>query len=231
MKLADWDGITSNVIINASMEEVLEKMKFKADLCVTSPPYSVGNIPTKGGDATKRVKTKNLKYDRVEDNFDEADYELWLNLILKKSQITFWNVPAKQLDRKFGVQGPHREPFGQVVWTKSNGSVPFDKNGVIYSHENIWVFGDQEKIIKPFNSVWSMPTQRLSKHPASFPIDLPARAIRHCTKPGDVVLDPFGGSGTTAAVAKAMGRRFITCDVSEQYVSWIEERVEKTKAM
>jgi site-specific DNA-methyltransferase (adenine-specific) len=53
------------------------------------------------------------------------------------------------------------------------------------------------------------------------------RLIRAYTNPGDRVLDPFGGSGTTAVVAQALGRDCTTTDISEENCKSIEDRLEK----
>jgi site-specific DNA-methyltransferase (adenine-specific) len=55
-------------------------------------------------------------------------------------------------------------------------------------------------------------------HPATFPLELPNWFIRLFTKPGDVVLDPFLGSGTTAVAAKRAGRRYIGIELLPEYV-------------
>lgn len=73
-------------------------------------------------------------------------------------------------------------------------------------------------------SVWEMPCQPLIpprelrvRHPAPFPIELPRRCILGWSPPGAVVLDPFGGSGTTALVASVLGRIGVTVDRSANY--------------
>ena len=82
--------------------------------------------------------------------------------------------------------------------------------------------------------VWFMypeDVKREGDHPAPFPEKLPARLMRLYTYgavghfPGEIVLDPFAGTGTTCAVAKRMRRRFIGIDISERYVKIAEERV------
>lgn len=68
-------------------------------------------------------------------------------------------------------------------------------------------------------SVWDGPTARRADHdhPASFHPSWPARFIRGWSAPGAVVLDPFGGSGTTARVAREMGRVGISVDLSMRW--------------
>lgn len=62
-------------------------------------------------------------------------------------------------------------------------------------------------------------------HPAVFPEEISEKIIRCCSAPGDIVVDPFMGSGTTCKVALTLGRQFLGCDVSRSYVSEAEERL------
>ena len=62
-------------------------------------------------------------------------------------------------------------------------------------------------------------------HPAVFPFDLARDHISSWSNPGDVVLDPFSGSGTTAKAAKALGRRFIGLEVNPDYCEIAEQRL------
>jgi DNA modification methylase len=82
--------------------------------------------------------------------------------------------------------------------------------------------------------VWFMYPEEVKRegdHPAPFPEKLPARLMRLYTYgamahfPGEVVLDPFVGTGTTCAVAKSMGRRYIGVDINPSYIKIAHERV------
>lgn len=64
-------------------------------------------------------------------------------------------------------------------------------------------------------------------HSAPFPEDIPEMAIRYFSGTGDVILDCFGGSGTTAMVAKRLDRRFIHVDINEYYNGIARKRIEK----
>ena len=63
-------------------------------------------------------------------------------------------------------------------------------------------------------------------HPAVFPEQLATDHILSWSNPGDVVFDPFMGSGTTAKMAMLNGRRFIGCEISEEYCNIIKERLD-----
>lgn len=82
--------------------------------------------------------------------------------------------------------------------------------------------------------VWFMypeDVKREGDHPAPFPEKLPARLMRLYTYgaaglfPGEVVLDPFVGTGTTCAVAKTMGRRYVGIDINSAYIKLAQERI------
>lgn len=86
-------------------------------------------------------------------------------------------------------------------------------------------------------SIWRLETEsRLSgkdgkryHHPAPFPVELPRRLMLLYTNRGDVVLDPFMGSGSTAVAAVEEGRQFVGYDISPEYCGWARERVESAE--
>ena len=88
----------------------------------------------------------------------------------------------------------------------------------------------REEFIQQTKSIWSFSTEsaRRVNHPAPFPVELPRRCIEMFTFLGDVVFDPFLGSGTTAVAAKQTGRVYIGCDISDEYCEIAEQRLEST---
>ncbi len=85
----------------------------------------------------------------------------------------------------------------------------------------------KEEFIQQTKSIWSFATESAKRvnHPAPFPVELPKRCIEMFTFVGDVVLDPFLGSGTTAVAAKMTGRKYVGCDLSAEYCAIAEERL------
>lgn len=78
-------------------------------------------------------------------------------------------------------------------------------------------------------SVWELPTQPYhGAHFATFPPEIPRRCILAGTRPGDRVLDPFVGSGTTARVARELGREGLGMDLSREYLSLARQRIRTT---
>jgi len=80
-------------------------------------------------------------------------------------------------------------------------------------------------------NIWQINQQQNSDHPASFPIELAHDHIVSWTNEGDVVLDPFMGSGTTAIVARALGRKYIGFEISQEYVDLANKRLQETKTL
>ncbi|HEX2369954.1 MAG TPA: site-specific DNA-methyltransferase [Acidimicrobiia bacterium] len=77
-------------------------------------------------------------------------------------------------------------------------------------------------------SVWEMQPESARRvgHPAPFPVELPRRFIELYTYQGDLVLDPFLGSGTTAVAAKLAGRHFVGYEIDPGYVEMAKQRIE-----
>jgi site-specific DNA-methyltransferase (adenine-specific) len=91
----------------------------------------------------------------------------------------------------------------------------------------------REEFLEFTKSVWRFLPESAKKlrHPAPFPEELPYRCIQLYTFEGDVVLDPFVGSGTTCVVAAKTGRHFIGIDIEEEYVRIAERRIREVLSM
>lgn len=78
-------------------------------------------------------------------------------------------------------------------------------------------------------NLWRINPSRSKHHPATFPVELAERVIKYYSFKGDVVLDPFAGTGTTAKAAMNLGRRFVMCEIESKYVAhmnkWMFEDV------
>lgn len=145
--------------------------------------------------------------------------------------------------------------LNDVVWRKSNPMPNFRGRRFTNAHETlIWASRGPESRYK-FNyaamkalnddvqmrSDWLIPlctgNERLRDekgkklHPTQKPEALLHRVILSCTSPGEVVLDPFMGSGTTAAVARRLGRRFIGIERDEAYAEAARARIEAVEPL
>ncbi|NMB15721.1 MAG: site-specific DNA-methyltransferase [Firmicutes bacterium] len=85
----------------------------------------------------------------------------------------------------------------------------------------------REEFLDFTKSIWSFPTEsaRRVDHPSPFPVELPYRCIQLYTFAGDVVLDPFCGSGTTCIAALSTQRHYVAYDIKQEYVDIAHKRV------
>jgi DNA modification methylase len=144
---------------------------------------------------------------------------------------------------------------GEIIWAKGAGagvsmawgSWQSASNPVLRdTHEYIMVFskgandrkkGERENTITKeqfmewTKSVWTMNPESAKKvkHPAPFPVELPFRLTQLYTFKGDIVLDPFMGSGSTAIAALKSERKYVGYDVDPEYIKIAEERIEPYK--
>lgn len=107
---------------------------------------------------------------------------------------------------------------------------------LVYSKESLRHPGDKnlsdisrDEFISYTMGVWDFQPEHKTKigHPAPFPEELPYRLIKLYTYMGDVILDPFVGSGTTAVVCKKTFREFIGFDISPDYIKLALDRLER----
>ena len=141
---------------------------------------------------------------------------------------------------------------GEIIWDKGAsagsscawGSWQSSSNPVLRDvHEYILVFCKgtfkrhpirqnsigRDDFLECTKSVWRFPatSAKKAKHPAPFPVELPLRLINLYSFVGDIVLDPFMGSGTTAVAALETKRRYIGYEINSNYVAHARDELEK----
>ena len=86
---------------------------------------------------------------------------------------------------------------------------------------------ETEGFLESTIDVWEIPSERATRigHPAPFPVSLPKRLIELYTYEGDLILDPFMGSGTTAVAAVETSRHYIGFETESEYIALAEERL------
>lgn len=111
-----------------------------------------------------------------------------------------------------------------IVWEKAVAVEPPRLDRPSVSHEYLFLFsvGEDSTVRNPQESWWYTSTWRISQdsdaeHPAVMPPELVRRCLVACTKPGDTVLDPFGGIGSTGYEAVRLGRRSISVELKAAY--------------
>lgn len=120
----------------------------------------------------------------------------------------------------------------EVIWVKPN---PIERTGLDRprrAHEQIFLFTKSPRSFfrGPCDGVWSIPRDRTSGHPSSFPVELARRCILHGSPVGSEILDPFAGSGTVGLAASQLGRSATLIDISPEFSRAARERIDSFEA-
>jgi len=168
---------------------------------------AIFNVARKYFKIQNRITWEREKGRGAKKNWKNCSEDIWFCTMSKN--YTF-NVDAVKLKRK--VLAPYRDEKGRPKDWKE------EENGQyrITHPSNIWF-----DITVPF---WSMPEN--TEHPTQKPEKLVAKIILASSNPGDMVFDPFLGSGTTSVVAKKLGRRYLGIEIDEYYCCLAEKRLE-----
>jgi modification methylase len=224
------------------------------DMIFADPPYNLqlgGDLSRPDGSHVDAVTDDWDKFDSFAayDKFTR-DWLREARRILKPTG-TIWvigsyhnifRVGATLQDQGFWI-------LNDIIWRKANPMPNFKGTRFTNAHETLIWASQSEKARYTFNykamktlndelqmrSDWVLPIcggqERLKKggtkvHPTQKPEALLYRVMLACTKPGDVVLDPFFGTGTTGAVAKRLGRKWIGIEREDSYCEAALERIE-----
>jgi site-specific DNA-methyltransferase (adenine-specific) len=139
-------------------------------------------------------------------NWKNASEDIWFCTVSNKYTFNAENVKLKRL-----VKAPYKDDSDQPKDWHYDGK---NKYRLTYP-SNIWT-----DITVPF---WSMPEN--THHPTQKPEKLLAKIILASSNPGDIILDPFLGSGTTSVVAKKLGRRYVGIEIDNTYCCLAEKRL------
>lgn len=242
----DHGGIT---IYNGDCREILPSLSDIA-LVVTSPPYNqMAHMDrpssgmwnkSNGGAGFQRLWREN----GYRDDMPESDYQEWQNAIMEEiggvcrdDASLFYNHQVRWRDGECLHPVRWFHPGGwamrqEIIWNRGGGMmfnarmfVRFDERILWFVRGKKWTW-NQSAV--GYGTIWNIAReqqQQGKKHPVAFPKELPARCIGAASNPGDVVLDPFMGSGTTLRAAKDMGRRAIGIEIEEKYCEIAAKRM------
>lgn len=138
--------------------------------------------------------------------------------------------------RQFAMyQDAVRKPMGE--WAKTRLVNLTGKSNGRHESENGSGFGrdlrnwQDKQLVLPGNTVHVGLVGKNMGHPAAFPVGLPAFFIKLFTQTGDVVLDPFAGSGSTGVAAEELERNVVLIDIKAEYIDTMRTRLAKVKAV
>lgn len=250
------DELVNKIILGDTFEELKKIPSETIDMIFSDPPYFMGTegelLRTDGS----KFNGVEDEWDKFNDynEYDEFTYE-WLKeckRILKKDG-TIWVIGSFQNIYRLGymLQKLGFWILNDVIWSKPNAAPNFAGTRFQNSHETlIWCSKSQKakytfnyKTMKYLNggkqdkSVWDIGicigNERIKgkdgkkAHSTQKPEKLLYKVILSSTKPNDLILDPFFGTGTTGAVAKLLGRNFVGIDNVKEYNDLAAERIAK----
>ena len=227
------------------------------DMIFADPPYNLqlgGDLFRPEGSRVDAVDDDWDKFDSLAayDGFTRDWLEQARRIL--KDDGTIWVIGSYHNIYRVGalLQDAEFWILNDIVWRKSNPMPNFRGTRFTNAHETLLWCSKSEKARYTFNyramkalnddlqmrSDWLMPicsgSERVKgdngskAHPTQKPEALLYRILLACTKPGDVVLDPFFGTGTTGAVARRLGRRWIGIEREPAYVKVALERIAST---
>lgn len=232
-----------NKVYNENCLDTMSRMPNDfVDLIVTSPPYNVWRNKRTQAKKEKYWKRTNISYDSYSDKMSDEEYQAWqikvINecvRVLKPTGTMCYN--HKDQIFNFAVTSPlewilktdavYRQ---RITWNRG-GMQAFNNVRFYRCEEDIYILGKNAKNFTwnknaaKYMSIWSITPERKIDHPAPFPEEIPRRCIEAFTNIGDLVYDPFMGSGTTAKVAADNNRNWIGSEISQNYVDLIKNRV------
>ena len=251
------DALTGKVAIGNCTEIMANLAAKSVDLIFADPPYNLQLNGELHRPNNSRVDGVDEDWDRFESLKSYDDFtRAWLteaHRVLKDdgglwvigSYHNIFRVGAVLQDLGFWI-------LNDVIWRKTNPMPNFKGRRFTNAHETmIWASKSQNArycfnydAMKALNddlqmrSDWTLPIcsggERLKgedgkkAHPTQKPESLLYRVILSSSKPGDLVLDPFFGTGTTGVVAKKLGRQFIGIERDPDYAAVAKERLRQT---
>lgn len=237
-------------------EECLEFMKNikdeSIDLIFADPPYNL----SKSNFKISFVKSKGKDLDTNKGEWDQFSDEEFVNFTFSwlkeckrilKNCGSFWVAGTYHNIYLVGYLMQHKldlEILNEILWHKLDATPNMSCTRFVADHENfIWARKGESntfnyELMKKMNggtqmrSIWPRGKTAGGKkvHPTQKPEWLLKRIVLATSNEGDVVMDPFMGSGTTALVCKKFNRHFVGCDIKKEYVELAQERLSSLPA-
>ena len=250
-----------DTVINADSIKTMNEMEENSvDVIFADPPYNMQLGDTLLRPDNTVVSGVNEEWDSFESLAAYDEYtKQWLTAARRvlKDDGSIWVIGSYHNIFRVGyiLQNLGFWVLNDVIWNKVNPMPNFKGTRFTNAHETlIWAVKNPKakytfnyEAMKALNddtqmrSTWEIPLctgkERLKNeqgeklHPTQKPEALLYRVLLASTKPGDVVLDPFFGTGTTGAVAKKMGRHFIGIERDAAYVKGAKKRIAEVQMM
>ena len=204
----------------------------KADMIFTDPPYNCGG-ENKMVASTIRKGYANLKAAEWDQTFDFADVEQNMLSVMSDNCTVYVCTSHHLFGQIIAWMKTWADHDGFCVWAKSNPMPSLQKRHYTWCAELVcyatrgkhtFNFPDEGHTLNVWNLAKSVKNDL---HPTMKPVGVPAHAIAHSSKPGDVVVDLFGGAGSTLLACEQLGRVCYICERDSYHCQTIINRWEQ----
>lgn len=207
------DGTSYAAYLRSWFHQVCQKLKPAGTLYICGDwkcTAALQSVVEKELTILNRITWQREKGRGAKANWKNAMEDIWF--AVKNPKDYYFNVEAVMQKRR--VLAPYKIDGQPKDWEADS-----DGNFRITYPSNFW-----DDISVPF---WSMPEN--TDHPTQKPEKLYAKLILASSKPGDVVFDPFMGSGTACVVAKKLKRHYLGIEINKEYCLWAAKRLQMAK--
>lgn len=235
----------AEIFVESCLDTMSRMPDDSVDLVITSPPYNMNLRISKGKYCSRQiVKELSTKYEDFSDNMPiEEFYEFHKQVItelLRVSNLVFYNIQIVTGSKRafFKLIGDFSDNLKEIiVWDKGHGQPAMKEQVLNRRSELLLVFEKDYPISRQFRTatfergtlddVWLIKREHKKgvNHGATFPEKLVEIIIENFSQKGEVVYDPFLGTGTTAFVANKLGRDYIGSEISPKYAEIAIERI------
>lgn len=241
----------NRIILGDCIKELKKLEDNSIDCIITDPPYmisqkgkSIGrkSLSSKSWKRNMDIKLDFGKWDNFEDETDFFQFteswfkecarilkpKGWIYIFFDKQKTGYFDLI---LGPKYGIKS--RTVF---AWLKSNPVPSFRKVNWLSASEFIWVGSKGDCKIKNFLQQKDMHNNMVTpnkssygetKHPTEKPLLVIEKFVKVNTDEGGIILDPFGGSGTTAIACLKLNRKYILIEKEEEYYKMAKKRIKK----
>jgi site-specific DNA-methyltransferase (adenine-specific) len=208
-----------NTIAHGDCIDIMRQMPASSiDFIVTDPPYLVNYR-----DRTGRSIQNDANADWLKPAMMEA------HRVLKQNRLMLCFYGWNRIDKFFDAwKDAGFQPVGHIVFRKSYSS---NSRFLRYQHEQAYLLAKGRPPLpkQPLTDVMDMPYSGNGLHPTQKPVPALAQLIRSFTLPGELVLDPFAGSGSSCAAALLTGRKYIGVELDAEYHQVATLRLSRVK--
>jgi DNA modification methylase len=210
-KLGNHRLMCGDSTIIDQIDKLTEKQK--PDMIFTDPPYNVAFNGRSG------------KFDVIKnDNLEESEFNNFIDTII--SNLNLLNINTYYICCNwafYGILEKKLKPKACIVWAKNVFGLG---KGYRHQHEFILFDGFIDASIKNESDLWKISKDTKYKHPTQKPVELSSRAIKNSSKAKNIILDIFGGSGSTLIACEKLDRKARIMELDPKYCDVIIKRWE-----